>query len=97
MDNDDYVPVMDTQIFSLGLSIEATSAYILICSIAEEGQKADWPGLRAAWVGAPEALEPSLTELLAWRVIGALTDPLGDERFWPNPASMWRVPGTPLK
>ncbi|MDR2142320.1 MAG: hypothetical protein LBR11_11140 [Deltaproteobacteria bacterium] len=86
-------PVMDTQIFNLGLTVEATSAYILICSLVGDGKRPDWPLLRSAWVGQPEALEPSLRELGLYNVISFLADPRGEERFWPNPASLWRLPG----
>jgi hypothetical protein len=86
---------MDTQIFNLGLSVEAVSAYILLCSLVGDGKSPDWPVMRAAWVGPPEALEPSVKELLAYRVLESLAGPTGEERFWPNPASLWRLPGAP--
>ncbi|MDR1872906.1 MAG: hypothetical protein LBS60_13480 [Deltaproteobacteria bacterium] len=89
-------PVMDTQIFNLGLSVEAISAYILLCSLVGDGKKPDWPILRAAWVGEPAALEPAIRALLLFNVIDLISEAGGEERFWPNPAPFWRMPGSSL-
>ncbi|MDR1577926.1 MAG: hypothetical protein LBT86_06845 [Deltaproteobacteria bacterium] len=86
--------IMDTQIFLLGISVEAKSAYILICSMVEDGRNPDWASLRAAWVGEPAALEPAVAELLAWSVIMVAIDAFGQERFAVNPGSLWLPPGT---
>jgi hypothetical protein len=85
-------PAMDTQIFNLGLSVEATSAYILLCSLIGDGKRPDWPLLRSTWVGPPAGLTPAIQELLAYKVIDSLAGPDEEERFWPNPASLWRLP-----
>jgi hypothetical protein len=83
---------MDTQIFNLGLTVNATSAYILLCSLIGDGKRPDWPIMRAAWVGEPDDLEPAMKELFAYSVVAIVLGPLGEERFWPNPASLWRLP-----
>jgi hypothetical protein len=87
-------PGMDTQIFNLSLSVPAISAYILICSLVGDGTRPNWAILRQAWVGPPEDLDPSMAELLAWQVIDTISNAEGQEHFWPNPASLWRLPGT---
>lgn len=87
--------VMDTQIFNLGLSVHATSAYIVICSIASDGLAATMERLAARWMADIELLPEALDELAAWLVIepGRIKD--GPPFFRPNPASLWRVPGSP--
>jgi hypothetical protein len=60
--------MMDTQIFSLNLSVTGTSAYILLCSLAGDGRRPSLAVLYEAWVGSQEDLEPALKELLAWKV-----------------------------
>jgi hypothetical protein len=86
--------VMDTQIFNLKLSMLATSAYILICSLVSEGLLASEEAISARWNDSDENLQSSLTELQLWRVIEKRIGP-DDKTTWaPNPASIWRVPGT---
>jgi hypothetical protein len=94
MEHDPQYPSMDTQIFNLRLSVVATSAYILICSLISDGHRPDWPLLEDAWVGKPGELIQAMEELEAFRVIQTLEGLEGQKRYWPNPASLWRLPGT---
>jgi hypothetical protein len=86
---------MDTQIFNLGLSIHATSAYIVICSIVSDGLPASLGNLTVRWMAAPELLTGALEELTAWLVIEPVIDKDGERLFAPNPASIWRPPASP--
>ena len=88
--------VMDTQIFNLGLSVYASSAYIVVCSIVSDGLAATSDKISARWMGEPERLEAAIEERLAWQVIEPGVAPSGERLFAPNPASLWRVPGPPL-
>ncbi|MDR2300663.1 MAG: hypothetical protein LBF38_01265 [Deltaproteobacteria bacterium] len=85
---------MDTQIFNLKLSMLATSAYILICSLVGEGVLASEEAISERWNDSEENLRSSLTELLLWRVIEKRHGPDEKVTWAPNPASVWRVPGT---
>lgn len=87
--------VMDTQIFNLGLSLEANSAYIVVCSLMEDGLRAGLETVTARWNGTPETLAAALRELAAWRVVETRRDSGEDPFYAPNPASLWRQPGQP--
>jgi hypothetical protein len=93
----DYMPldymVMDTQIFNLKLSVPTTSAYILICSLQQDGLHPTLEACASRWLGEPEQLSEVLEELLAWQIIEKRTNQDGDTVFLPNPASLWRTPG----
>ncbi|MDR1395950.1 MAG: hypothetical protein LBK52_07260, partial [Deltaproteobacteria bacterium] len=58
------------------------------------GRRPSLAVLYEAWVGSQEDLEPALKELLAWKVINIVYSSDGGEHFWPNPASLWEVPGS---
>jgi hypothetical protein len=84
---------MDTQIFNLKLSVYATSAYIVICSLVDEGIRASEEAINARWNDSPENLGSALGELRLWQVIGASVGPDDQTAYSPNPASLWRRPG----
>ena len=86
--------VMDTQIFNLKLSVFATSLYIIICSLVGDGVLASEEAIAARWNDTDETLKASLAELQRWRVVERKTGPDEKTAFSPNPASIWRVPGT---
>jgi len=81
---------MDTQIFNQGLSVESTSAYIIIASLQADGLKPTLEAIRHRWNATDQALENSLNELKGMNIIerhpgpGA-TDPI----YLVNPASLW--------
>ncbi|MDR3135493.1 MAG: hypothetical protein LBU69_05290 [Deltaproteobacteria bacterium] len=86
--------VMDTQIFNLKLSVFATSLYILICSLVGDGVLATDEAIASRWNDSQENLQSAMSELALWRVIEKKTGPSDQSVFAPNPASVWRVPGT---
>jgi hypothetical protein len=86
--------VMDTQIFNLNLSVFATSAYILICSLVGEGILPTAEAINRRWNASDEELQSALSELQIWRVLEKRTGPDEQTAFSPNPASIWRLPGS---
>ena len=87
--------VMDTQIFTLKLSVHATSAYIVVCSLSSDGLPSTMGNLSSRWVAAPELLDSALEELKAWTIIELISTGEGESLVVPNPASLWRVPQSP--
>ena len=53
----------------MNLSVEATSAYILICTLAESGAPITIESTESFWNDSPEALTRALEELNLHRVI----------------------------
>ncbi|MDR1109777.1 MAG: hypothetical protein LBP92_03530 [Deltaproteobacteria bacterium] len=84
--------MMDTQIFNLKLSVNATSAYILICALVGDGVPASDEAVSARWNAPAGELDAALAELQIWRVIERRPGPEGVPAFSPNPASLWRQP-----
>ncbi len=54
---------MDRAIFHLKASIPATSLYILICSMLDEGEEPTLERARQMWNGTEENFHEALTEL----------------------------------
>lgn len=81
---------MDTQIFNQGLSMMATSAYIMIAALMGDGVKPDMEALRSRWNAEPEALDDALSELKAMNIVERHPGPQGAEPIYiVNPASLW--------
>jgi len=83
---------MDRKIFTLSLSVEATSAYILVCTFAEGGAPATVESLGPFWNGPPQSLPSALTELQSRGIIEEILDDGLVRRYFPNPAKYWRPP-----
>jgi hypothetical protein len=81
--------LMDRKIFALELTVEATSAYILICSLAEGGAPVTVESLGAFWNAPQEALPPALEELKSRGIIHELFDERLMRRYLPNPPEFW--------
>lgn len=60
---------MDTKIFERGLSMEATSAYIIIGSLQSDGFKPGLSLIQARWNGSEDELIQALSDLLAQQII----------------------------
>jgi hypothetical protein len=84
---------MDRKIFTLNLSVEATSAYILVCSFVEGGAPATVESLGPFWNGPRQELPSALTELRSRGIIEEILDERLVRRYLPNPAEFWRSPG----
>lgn len=67
---------MDQKIFEMGLSVNATSAYILLESLAEADSPVTLDRARAMWNATPEELVRAVEELAGRKVI---EPPSGDD------------------
>lgn len=85
--------LMDRKIFTLNLSVEATSAYILVCSFVEGGAPATVESLGPFWNGPRQELPSALTELRSRGIIEEILDERLVRRYLPNPAEFWRPAG----
>jgi len=85
--------LMDRKIFTLNLSVEATSAYILVCSFVEGGAPATVESLGPFWNGPRQELPSALTELRSRGIIEEILDDRLVRRYLPNPAEFWRSAG----
>lgn len=85
--------LMDRNIFTLNLSVEATSAYILVCSFVEGGAPATVESLGPFWNGPRQELPSALTELRSRGIIEEILDERLVRRYLPNPAEFWRPAG----
>jgi len=84
--------MMDRKIFSLNLSVEATSAYILICNLAESGAPITIESAGTFWNDKPEALVSALEELKRhWIIVEAL-DANQMRQYYLNSSELWKKP-----
>lgn len=60
---------MDQSIFKMGLSVEGTSLYLLMVSLADGGALLDRPLLERFWNATPSELDAAVSELTRRRVI----------------------------
>jgi hypothetical protein len=60
---------MDRAIFGIGASVHATSLYILICSLLDEGRLPTLDRIRELWTGTEEVLSQSVEELISRSVL----------------------------
>lgn len=82
--------VMDRKIFSLNLSVEATSAYILMCTLAESGTPITIESAGTFWNDTPEALVSALEELDRHRIIFEALDANQMRQYYLNPSDRWK-------
>ena len=82
--------VMDRQIFNLGLSVEATSAYIVVTSIVGDNQRPSLDLITGRWTKSTEELDLALSELADRGVLQQRPGPDGADLFYPAPSSLWR-------
>ena len=81
--------LMDQKIFSLDLSVEATSAYILICTLAESGTPVTIESAGSFWNDTPEALARALQELNRHRIIYEKLDANKIRQYYLNSSAYW--------
>jgi len=84
--------VMDQRIFALNLSVEATSAYILICTLAESGTPVTIESAETFWNDTSEALVKALDELQYYSIIYEELDANQVRLYHLNPSNLWRKP-----
>jgi hypothetical protein len=81
---------MDRKIFRLNLSVEATSAYILICNLADSGTPITIESAGTFWNDEPEALVDALEELIRHRIIFEAQDANQMRQYYLNPSDRWK-------
>ena len=81
--------LMNRKIFALDLSVEATSAYILICTLAESGAPVTIESAGSFWNDSPEALTRALDELNRHGVIYEVLDSKQVRQYLLNPPERW--------
>jgi hypothetical protein len=84
---------MDRKIFSLDLSVEATSAYILICTLTESRTPVTIESTGSFWNDSPEALTRALEELKGHRILYEKLDSNQVRQYLINPSDLWEEPG----
>lgn len=82
--------VMNRKIFALNLSVEATSAYILICTLADSGTPVTIESAGTFWNDTPEALVNALEELNRHRIIYEALDSNQVRHYYLNPPDLWK-------
>jgi hypothetical protein len=84
---------MDRKIFDSNLSIEAVSAYLLCCALADTGLRISTAALLERWNSSPASLHHSLAELQQRQIIRRiLSHGEGADIFAVNPAEKWKDP-----
>jgi hypothetical protein len=81
---------MDRNIFNLKLSVEATSAYIIVTAVTGESVRPSLEVIRAKWNKEDHDLDAALNELMDRGVLQHRTGPDGKDLYYPNPSSLWR-------
>ena len=84
--------MMDREIFNLNLSVEATSAYILICNLAESGTPITIESAGTFWNDSPEALVSALAELKGHCIIVEALDANQMRQYYLNSSDRWKKP-----
>jgi hypothetical protein len=82
---------MDRKIFSLNLSVEATSAYILICTLADSGTPVTIESAETFWNDSPQALTRALEELNLHHIIYEQLDANNMRQYFVNPSDLWKT------
>ena len=83
--------IMDRKIFSLNLSVEATSAYILICTLADSGAPVTIESAETFWNDSPEALTRAIEELNRHQIIYEQLDANKMQQYFVNPSDLWKT------
>lgn len=76
---------MDQKIFTMGLSVEATSLYLLMVSLSDAGTPLTLDTCKQFWNSSPGDLENALAELDKRGIIGKTID--GNWHI--QPSSQW--------
>jgi len=83
---------MDRRIFEMGLATEAVSAYILCCSLTDQGASVSVKNLLTIWTGSEESLRQSLDTLEAALIIEPLlSDESGGKVYHLSSQEWWHA------
>jgi hypothetical protein len=81
---------MDRGIFNLEASIEATSLYILLCALADQGETLTLDRAGVQWNGTKEDLLKAANELIRRGVLAGNHPLTQDQPLQLNPADQWQ-------
>jgi hypothetical protein len=81
---------MDRNIFNLRVSLDATSVYILICSLLDQGHSPTLQLIRSLWNGTEDALRKALLELMERQVLSPARDFPEDYPLAVYPGDKWK-------
>ncbi len=81
---------MDRGIFNLDASVEATSLYILLCALADQGDTLTLERASVQWNGTGEDLLRAANELIQRGVLAGSQPLTRDQPLQLNSADQWR-------
>lgn len=67
---------MQDRIFTLGLSVEAVSLYLILHDLEFHGMSLERENIEPRWNAPPQALEHAIEELVMHKVVQHKNDPL---------------------
>jgi protein tyrosine phosphatase len=80
---------MDPMIFEFNAGVYATSLYLLICSLLDEGQKPTLNQALPAWNSTQDNLVEAVKELSGFRILKPMASLDYDEELLLNPRENW--------
>jgi hypothetical protein len=80
---------MDRTIFALDASVEATSLYIILCSLMDAGAAPTLNHARGKWNGTQESLLAAAEELVRRGVLNVRLPVRPDEHLHPTTRDRW--------
>ena len=81
---------MDRAIFNLGASVEATSLYILLCALLDQGESLTLDRAGIQWNGTREELIKAAEELAERGVLATSKPVAHDQAIQLNSPSKWQ-------
>ena len=82
---------MDRGIFSMGLSVEAVSLYILLCTLADQGRPVSRRNVTPAWNSSEASMAAAFSELEKHGVVRKiLSDLAGNDVYRIMDSGEWR-------
>lgn len=81
---------MDREIFNLKVSTEATSFYIIVCALMDQGIPPTLPEVRARWTSTEESLIAAAEELVKRGVLNSPIPVPEDMHLHPTTRDWWR-------
>lgn len=80
---------MDRAIFDMNLGVEATSLYILICALNDQGEVPTLDRIRVQWNGSSEGLLHAAEELVQHGIANGSLPVKENEPLHVNPKGKW--------
>ena len=80
---------MDRAIFELNTTVEATSLYILLCALMDQGRPPTLEEAIAKWTGTEQSLLAAAEELIKRCVLNSTLPIPGDMHLHPTTRDRW--------